>query len=85
MIRGRRTIWYAGLSLIMLGIACLIISDEVATGWWPATWQAFGVGFVVGGTVDVLAIYGINYVLDEVEQDRKEGSCRHLAGSAHAA
>ena len=50
--------WLAGFALIAVGILCLSLSGTVArTGtWWQGTWQALGVGFVVGGIVDVLAI-----------------------------
>jgi hypothetical protein len=50
--------WLAGLALIAVGILCLSLSGAVARGgtWWQGTWQALGVGFVVGGVVDVLAI-----------------------------
>jgi hypothetical protein len=54
----RKLIWQSGLALIAIGILCLSLSGAVArTGsWWQGTWQALGVGFVVGGIVDVLAI-----------------------------
>ena len=46
----------AGLGLIVGGIVSSGLSDEVAKGWWQGTLQALGVGLVVGGLVDVLAI-----------------------------
>jgi hypothetical protein len=48
----------AGLALIAVGILCLSLSGAVARmgSWWQGTWQALGVGFIVGGLVDVLAI-----------------------------
>jgi hypothetical protein len=48
--------------LIAGGILWLCLSGVVMrTGsWWQGTLQALGVGFVVGGIVDVLAISGMN-------------------------
>lgn len=56
--RSTKLTWLAGLALIAIGILCLSLSGAVArTGtWWQGTWQALGVGFLVGGIVDVLAI-----------------------------
>ena len=56
---------YAGLALIGLGIALLYVSAEVArTGsWWQGTFDAFGVGLVIAGVVDLLAINVLNQVL----------------------
>jgi hypothetical protein len=61
--------WLAGLALIAVGILCLSLSGTVAQpaqsagtsvaesqSWWQGTLDAFGVGFVVGGIVDVLAL-----------------------------
>ena len=61
-----------GVFLIALGILCLCLSDAVAaTGsWWQSTLDAFGVGFVVGGVVDVLAISALNQVLSGEEKRR---------------
>ena len=53
-----RLIWIAGIALIALGIVCLYLSDAVVTGWWQGTLEAFGVGFIVGGLIDVLALSG---------------------------
>jgi hypothetical protein len=55
-------IWLAGLILIAVGILCLFLSGAVmrADTWWQGTLQALGVGFVVGGIVDVLAISTMN-------------------------
>jgi hypothetical protein len=49
--------WLSGLALIAVGILCLSLSGAVARAgtWWQGTWQALGVGLVVGGIVDVLA------------------------------
>lgn len=61
----------AGIALIVIGILCLFLSDTVAaTGtWWQGTLDAFGVGFVVGGLVDVLVISGL-----EQAQRRRENN-----------
>jgi hypothetical protein len=64
--RGARTTtwltWLAALALIAVGVLCLSLSGAVARPgtWWQGTWQALGVGFVVGGIVDVLAISTMN-------------------------
>jgi len=47
----------------MIGAVCLYLSDKVVTGWWQGTLDAFGVGFIVAGLVDVLAITALNQVL----------------------
>ena len=62
-VRPTKVILLAGLALIAVGILCLSLSGAVArTGtWWQGTWQALGVGFVVGGIVDVLAIALISH------------------------
>lgn len=56
----QRLIWVSGLALIVAGILCLCLSGAVVQGWWQGTLDAFGVGFTVGGVVDVLAISGLN-------------------------
>jgi len=58
----------AGLALIVIGIACLYVSDQVVHGWWQGTLDAFGVGFIVGGVVDVLAISGLNQAIKAEDQ-----------------
>jgi hypothetical protein len=55
----RELTWIAGVVLIALGIVCLYLSDGIVTGWWQGTLEAFGVGFIVGGLVDVLALSGL--------------------------
>jgi hypothetical protein len=63
----RNLIMSAGVILIAAGIALLVWSRTLAAGtnttagssWWIGTLQALGVGFVVGGLVDVLAISGL--------------------------
>jgi hypothetical protein len=49
-------------ALVTVGIVCLYLSDAVARhgSWWQNTLDAFGVGFVVGGIVDVTAISLLN-------------------------
>jgi hypothetical protein len=47
-------------------------------GWWQGTLDAFGVGFVVGGIVDVVAISKLNQVLAE-RQRRYELELASLA------
>jgi hypothetical protein len=54
----------AGAYLVLMGILCLCLSGVVVTGWWQGTLDGFGVGFVVGGLVDVLAIFGLNQVIN---------------------
>ena len=58
-----RLIILAGFALIAVGIVCLYLSDAVVHGWWQGTLDAFGVGFIVGGLVDVLAISMLQQVL----------------------
>lgn len=57
--------------MIVVGVVCLYLSDAVVTGWWQNTLDAFGVGFIVGGIVDVLAISGLNAMVTG-EQKRRE-------------
>jgi hypothetical protein len=57
--------------LIAAGIICLCLSGAVVgSGWWQGTLQAFGVGFVVGGVIDVLAIFALNQVVTGEEKQR---------------
>ena len=59
----------AGLALIVAGVVCLFLSGVVAASgsWWQGTLDAFGVGFVVGGLVDVAAASPLNRVVDKAE------------------
>jgi hypothetical protein len=61
---GQWIVFVSGFGLVAVGVLCLCLSALVApTGsWWLGTLDAFGVGFVVGGVVDVLAIWGLNQV-----------------------
>jgi hypothetical protein len=63
----RNPVFLAGCALILAGIICLYLSDAVVTGWWKGTLDAFGVGFIVGGVVDVLALSG----LDQAQRRRE--------------
>jgi hypothetical protein len=59
-----RLIWWAGVALIAVGVLCLCLSGAVVgPGWWQGTLDAFGVGFIVGGVVDVLALSLLNQVI----------------------
>jgi hypothetical protein len=64
----------AGIALIGAGIICLYLSDAVVHGWWQGTLDAFGVGFTVGGLVDVLAISGLNQALTRDQKRRENNS-----------
>jgi hypothetical protein len=74
VLRARwRTSWtvsLAGFALIVIGILCLFLSALVAApaSWWQGTLDAFGVGFVVGGVIDVLAIFAITRVVNRQTQ-----------------
>jgi hypothetical protein len=63
IVRKPALLMMAGLGLIVVGIVSLVLSDEVAKGWWQGTLQALGVGLVIGGLVDVLAISKLNQVI----------------------
>lgn len=60
LIRRQRPVLLAGFIIIAVGIICLYLSDQVVTGWWQGTLDAFGVGFIIAGIVDVLAISALN-------------------------
>jgi hypothetical protein len=71
----RSLVWWSGFVLIAVGIGALIWSrllvsgsETPVTGWWQGTLQALGVGLIVGGLVDVLAISGLNRVMAQREQ-----------------
>lgn len=79
MFTGRRAVIAAGIVLIALGIGALVGSyvlaqgaHALAEGWWEGTLQALGVGFVVGGLVDVLAVYGLNRIVSADDLRRKQ-------------
>ncbi len=77
MLTSFKAITAAGFALIIIGAGFLYLSDAVVgTGsWWQATLDAFGVGFIVGGLVDVLAISGLNQVLT-LDRTRREEQWR---------
>ncbi len=64
-----RLIVLAGVLLVATGVLCLYLSEAVVrTAWGQGTLQAFGVGFVVGGVVDAVAISLLNqYVADTAD------------------
>jgi len=64
-LKGPRLVLLTGVFLVGVGAGCLYLSDAVAVigSWWQATLDAFGVGFVVGGVVDVTAISLLNQAL----------------------
>jgi hypothetical protein len=70
---GLRLVFLAGFAVIAAGAVCLYLSDAVATAgsWSQATLDAFGVGLVVGGLIDVLAIFGLNQVLSREQKHRE--------------
>jgi hypothetical protein len=76
LFRARYLIWLAGLVLIGAGILCLYLSSEVARpgSWWQGTLDAFGVGFVVGGIIDVLAITALNQRIAADDQARRKNN-----------
>jgi hypothetical protein len=79
VFRGRRVAAAVGFVLIALGIGGLVWSyllahgaHPLAQGWWEGTLQALGVGFVVGGLVDVLAITGLDGMIRAQERRRQK-------------
>lgn len=72
-----RLIWLAALALSAAGVLCLILSGAVVgPGWWQGTLDAFGVGFTIGGLVDVLLIMTITSNMAATDQRRKENNRR---------
>jgi hypothetical protein len=71
--RGLRVAVLAGVGVVAAGVVCLYLSGEVARpgSWWQNTLDAFGVGFVVGGLIDVIAISGLNQILAGDQQRRE--------------
>lgn len=76
--------WLAAFALIAVGVLCLSLSGAVArTGsWWQGTWQALGVGFVVGGIVDVLAISAMNQYAGAISQRRLNEEAKAIVDGA---
>jgi hypothetical protein len=62
----------AGFILIAADIICLFLSDKVVTGSWQGTLDAFGVGFIIAGIVDVLAISALNQRTQADDQRLRE-------------
>jgi hypothetical protein len=68
-----------GAVLVAAGVVFLYLSDQVVHGWWQGTLEAFGVGFIVGGLVDVVGISGLNQVMradNEQRQAEQERAAR---------
>jgi hypothetical protein len=67
----------AGVLLVAGGALCLYLSDAVAPAdsWEASTLDAFGVGFVVGGVVDVTAISLLDGILTDL-RDREQALLR---------
>jgi hypothetical protein len=72
--RHRWVAWAIGGGLIALGIGGLIWSHALTPGWWQDTFQALGVGFGVGGVVDVLVVPGIQQF-----QQRQDANLRGVS------
>jgi hypothetical protein len=70
----------AGFALIGVGGLCLYLSYAIArtSSWSQGTLDAFGVGFVVGGVVDVLAISGLNSVVTGEQKLRQNNLVAEL-------
>jgi hypothetical protein len=71
VLKGRRAVVVAGFVLVALGIGALFWSHALAQGWWQDTLQALGVGLVIGGLVDVLALAGLDRIVSTDDQRRK--------------
>jgi hypothetical protein len=80
-LTGRPAVRAAGLALIILGIVGLYLSYAILQGWWQGTSQALGVGFFVGGVVDVLAISSLDRIIqnDELKRARINDQADALA------
>jgi len=75
----RRVVVAVGVVLFVLGVGALVWSyllahgaHALAQGWWEGTLQAMGVGFVVGGLVDVLAVTGLNRIVSADDRRRQQ-------------
>src|SRR6202035_2750366 len=60
------------------------LSAKVTSDWWQGTLQALGVGFIVGGAVDVLAISRLNQIIQSAS-DKQRGKYRQDAEAILAA
>jgi hypothetical protein len=77
LYKNQGLIWFLGLAVIGAGVICLYLSYAVMhQAWSQGTFDAFGVGFVVGGLVDVLAIPGMTRVLMARDQKRQKNNKR---------
>jgi hypothetical protein len=68
---GGRLIWLAGFALIAVGVVCLYLSDQVVREWWQGTLDAFGVGSIIAGVVDVLVISRLTSVVEREQRIRE--------------
>ena len=75
---GQQVVLLAGFALIMVGVGCLFLSGMVAASgsWWQGTLDPFGVGFIVGGLVDVVAVSLLNWMVNLAEPTSAELSRR---------
>ncbi len=73
VLTSRRLVLLAGVSLVTVGIVCLSLSDAVARSgsWWQETLDAFGVGFVIAGVVDVVTVSLLNQILSGSSRESK--------------
>ena len=71
---GQRLVFLAGFVVIAARVVCLYLSDAVARpgSWWQGTLDPFGVGFIVGGLIDVLAISALNQAIAAEERRQQE-------------
>jgi hypothetical protein len=68
---GWRLIYRTALPLAVAGVVCLYLSYRAHGGsWWQSTLDAFGVGFVVGSIVDVVAISILTQRLEDLNDKR---------------
>ena len=74
-LTGQQLVYLTGFALIVAGVVCLCLSDAVVTGWRANTLDAFGVGFVAGDLIDVLALSGLTKII-AAEQRRLEREWR---------
>jgi hypothetical protein len=82
LVRRRLLILVIAFVLVLAGIISLYLSYAVAHGWWVGTLQAFGVGFVVGGLVDVLTISTLDQITRTAEDRRKAADARRVLTEA---
>jgi hypothetical protein len=80
-LTGTAIILLAGVVLLTVGALCLYLSGAAARSgsWLQATLDAFGVGFIVGGVVDVTAMSLLNYLLTVASARESESRNRRAA------